>query len=259
MFPVLFPWISSPAIIHSLFVGLGFLVGGLVFMRQVRAVGGWDDRFFAMFAGILVGASLGARLASLIEGVIDSGPRGLLLAWEYGGRSILGGLAGAYVGAQIGKRISGYRGHTGNYFAPAVAIGLAIGRIGCFLTEPPGRATSLPWGIRIDPRAAADLPMCEPCQSGSAMHPSFVYEIVFLIGCVVLMRRLGHRFSAPGSMFLAFLAVYSVFRFLVEFTRGNTVNSWGLTGSQVFLLVVSPLILWRLRVNLRPRDRERLT
>ena len=259
MYPVLFPWSDSPNFIHNVFVALGFLAGGLLFMRNVRRVGAWDDRFYAMFVGILIGGALGARLSALVDGVVSGGPRGLLLAWEYGGRSILGGLAGAYVGAQIGKRISGYPGHTGNYFAPAVALGLAIGRLGCFLTEPPGRATSLPWGIHSDPRAEYLLPYCPPCQQGLAMHPSFLYEIAFLVLCLWLMRKYRHIFSAPGSLFIAFLATYSVFRFFIEFTRGNTVNSWGLTGSQVFLLVVLPLILWRLRAGLRPAEREMRT
>ena len=256
MYPVLFPWMDSPQVIHNLFVALGFLAGGVLFMRNVRRVGAWDDRFYAMFVGILIGGALGARLSALVDGAVGDGPRGLLLAWEYGGRSILGGLAGAYVGAQIGKRISGYPGHTGNYFAPAVALGLAIGRIGCFLTEPPGRATSMPWGIRVDPSALSTLPQCPPCEQAKPMHPSFLYEIVFLLLCLWLMHTHGRLLSAPGSLFIAFLAVYAVFRFFIEFTRGNSVNAWGLTGSQVFLLVVSPLILWRLWAVLRPVGQE---
>lgn len=251
MYPTLFPWIDSPAIIHSLFVGLGFVTGGLIFIRRVKAAGAWDDSFYAMLVGILLGAAVGARASALIDGVIHSGPRGLLLAWEYGGRSILGGLAGAYVGAQVGKRVAGYRGHTGNYFAPAVAVGLAIGRIGCFLTEPPGRATSLPWAIRIDPAAASGMPGCVPCRLGQGMHPSFLYEIAFLVLCAAAMRRGSVRFSEPGALFIVFLAAYSAFRFVVEFTRGNTVNSWGLTGSQVFLLVMLPPILWRVNAIVR--------
>lgn len=83
------------------------------------------------------------------------------------------------------------------------------------------------------------------------MHPSFIYEIVFLLACLWAMHRWGHRFSQPGSLFVVFLTAYSLFRFFIEFTRGNTVNSWGLTGSQVFLLLVFPLMLWRLRTYLR--------
>ena len=251
MYPILFPWLHSAGLIHGVFVGIGFAVGGYIFISRCRAANAWDDRFYSMLIGILAGAGIGARLSSMIEGVIQGGPHGLALAWEYGGRSILGGLAGAYAGAQIGKRISGYQGHTGNFFASAVAIGLAIGRIGCFLTEPPGRATTVPWAIRIDPSLAPAMPQCEPCQRGAAMHPSFVYEIVFLIICVYAMRRWGSLFEAPGSLFLAFLAAYSCFRFFVEFTRENPVNSWGLTGSQVFLLTMSPVILWRLITMLR--------
>jgi prolipoprotein diacylglyceryltransferase len=250
MYPILFPWLQSAPLIHGLFVGLGFAVGGLIFISRARAASAWDDRFYSMLVGILIGGAVGARLSSMVEGAIHDGPHGLALAWEYGGRSILGGLAGAYVGAQIGKRIGGYKGHTGNFFAPAVAVGLAIGRIGCFLTEPPGRASALPWAIRIHPSVASSMPQCEPCQHGASMHPSFIYEIVFLLLCAYAMRRWGARMIVPGSLFLAFLSAYSGFRFLVEFTRVNPVNSWGLTGSQVFLIVMSPPIVWRLRAML---------
>ena len=108
-----------------------------------------------------------------------SAPR-LSTSWQYvevtsdsplnalanGGKSILGGLAGAYAGALITKRWLGYRGRTGDLFAPAVALGMAIGRWGCFLTEEPGRPTTLPWGIRLAPSAGARIPHCEGCIAG---------------------------------------------------------------------------------------------
>jgi prolipoprotein diacylglyceryltransferase len=77
------------------------------------------------------------------------------------------------------------------------------------------------------------------------MHPSMLYEIAFLLLAFVLIKRYGSRITAPGEVFVLFLTCYAVFRFFVEFTRANPVNSLGLTGSQVFLLVVSPLLVWR--------------
>lgn len=70
----------------------------------------------------------------------------LLEAWMFGSRSVLGGLTGAYAGVLIAKRLIGYREKTGDLFAPAVALGMAVGRIGCFLTEAPGRPTELRGG-----------------------------------------------------------------------------------------------------------------
>ncbi len=63
-------------------------------------------------------------------------------------------------GAIIAKQLVGYKKSTGDLFAPAVALGLTVGRIGCFLTEQVGTATSLPWGVSVNAQAAANLPNC---------------------------------------------------------------------------------------------------
>jgi prolipoprotein diacylglyceryltransferase len=205
----------------------------------------WDERLFPVLAGIVIGGAIGSRTSSLLDQVDAHGLSAIGTVWLYGGRTILGGLSGAYIGGVIGKRIGGYPYRTGAMFAPAVAIGLAIGRIGCFLSEAPGRPTGLPWGIRVDPVTTANIPDCPGCVQGLPMHPSMLYEIAFLLLAFVLIKRYGSRITAPGEVFVLFLTCYAVFRFFVEFTRANPVNSLGLTGSQVFLLVVSPLLIWR--------------
>ena len=75
--------------------------------------------------------------------------------WLYGNRSILGGLVGAWLGVHVAKRLTGYPLRTGDLFAPAVALGMAVGRIGCLLTELPGTPTGHDWGITLDAAAAA--------------------------------------------------------------------------------------------------------
>ena len=55
----------------------------------------------------------------------------------------------------VAKRLTGYRARTGDLFAPAVALGMAIGRVGCLLTEQPGTPTGGGWGITLDAAAAA--------------------------------------------------------------------------------------------------------
>jgi prolipoprotein diacylglyceryl transferase len=111
-------------------------------------------------------------------------------AWEFGARSILGGLTGAYVGVLVAKRLIGYRVRTGDLFAPAVAVGW----IGCLLTEAPGRPTALPWGIH----ALASVP---GCVAGVAMHPSFAYEIVFPLAAFAALCWLRPRVHRPGALF----------------------------------------------------------
>jgi prolipoprotein diacylglyceryltransferase len=167
-------------------------------------------------------------------------------AFIEGGKTILGGLAGAYVGVLLAKRAIGYRGHTGDLFAPAVAIAMAIGRVGCFLTEQVGTPTSLPWGISVSREVAAGIPMCPTCSPGAPMHPSFLYEIAFhTVMFVLLLTWLRRRSQVPGELFTIYLVAYAAFRFAVEFVRGNEVLVGGLTGPQVFLLATGPLLALR--------------
>ena len=142
------------------------------------------------------------------------------------------------------KRLIGYEGKTGDIFAPAAAIGIAVGRIGCFLTEQIGTPTSMPWGFEPPADVLDRIPNCPDCVPGVAMHPSFLYEIAFFVGLFVALMWLRPRVHVPGELFKIFLAAYVVFRFGVEFVRGNHVVALGLTRSQWFLLVTGPLIAW---------------
>ena len=245
MHPVLFTIGGLEVPSHQVFVALGLITGLLVFLYEARKRDAWDERLFPVLAGIVIGGAIGARTSSLLDQVNEHGLSALGTVWLYGGRTILGGLSGAYIGGVIGKKVGGYPFRTGDLFAPAVALGLAVGRIGCFLSEAPGRPTSLPWGIRVDPITTANIPDCPGCVQGLPMHPSMLYEIAFLLIAFVLIKKYGSRITAPGEGFVLVLTCYAVFRFLVEFTRANPTNAIGLTGSQVFLLVVSPLLIWR--------------
>lgn len=232
---------------HDVFVGVGVFVAFLVFLVEARRRRAPAFPMFVAVTGALVGGAVGERLSGLAAELAFPGPTALASAWEYGSRSILGGLTGAYVGVEIAKRLIGYRQRTGNLFAPAVAAGMAVGRVGCLLTEAPGRPTSLPWGIH----APADVPGCAGCVADVAMHPSFAYEIAFQLLAFGVLCWLRSRITAPGELLRVYLAGYAIFRFLVEFTRANQVLALGLTAPQCFLLVVAPLLVARLAQRYR--------
>jgi prolipoprotein diacylglyceryltransferase len=122
---------------------------------------------------------------------------------------------------------------------------MAVGRVGCLLTEPPGRPTSLPWGVRLSAEQIAAVPGCLGCRPGVPMHPSFAYEIAFhLLAFAALLLARG-RVPVPGGLLTGYLTGYAAFRFLVEFVRDNEVVAAGLTRGQWFLLAVLPLLVWR--------------
>lgn len=243
MYPVLFTAGAVEVGTHDVFVLLGVAVAAGWFVLECRrraALG--DPRLWWIVGGALVGGGLFARLSTAVRYARDAEDPSLPGLLLYGGKSLLGGLVGAYVGALVAKRLVGYRSRTGDLFASAVVLGLAVGRVGCFLTEQVGTPTSLPWGVSVSPDVAARLPGCSAaCRAGQPMHPSFLYEIAFLLALFAALVWLRGRVGVPGELFKIFLVAYGTGRFLLEFVRGNPVFTWGLTGSQLFLLVTLPV------------------
>jgi phosphatidylglycerol:prolipoprotein diacylglycerol transferase len=222
----------GPVPTHELFVGLGVAVAVAVFVVEARRRGQTDERLVQVVCGALVGGALLMRLGTWAQHLDLRENATLVEQWLHGNRSVLGGLVGAWLGVHVTKRLVGYRLRTGDLFAPAVALGMAVGRVGCLLTELPGTPTNLPWAIRFH---------------GIDRHPSFAYEIAFhLAAFVVLWTWLRHRDLPPGTTFVWYVAAYGVFRFLVETVRGNEVAWAGLTRPQLFLLATVPLLLARI-------------
>ena len=233
---------------HELFVALGVLVAGAVFVLEARRRGHTDERLVWVVTGALLGGGVFMRLGTWLQHVDLRDNASLTEQWLHGNRSVLGGLVGAWLGVHVAKRLVGYRMRTGDLFAPAVALGMAVGRVGCLLTEEPGTPTGTAFGITLGESTAARL----GAPPGVPLHPSFAYEIAFqLAAFVAVWVWLRHRPFVPGTTFVLYVAAYGVFRFLVEFVRGNEVVWQGLTRPQLFLAVTVPIVLLRAVVLLR--------
>ena len=234
---------------HELFVVLGAVVAFAMYRYQARRRGMADNAHIVVALTALASGAIVAKGATGWRYLLDAGPDGAsvygLLA--YGGKSILGGLFGAYAGALIAKRVLGIRHSTGDLFAPAVAAGMAVGRIGCLLTEPVGTPTTLPWAVALSPsQAASDTGCTAACTLPS--HPSHAYEILFHLIALVLVLRYGDRLGKRGVVFTVWLLAYGIFRLGNEFLRDNPDVWLGLSGTQVVLLITIPLLargLWR--------------
>ena len=242
MRPILF-WLGDTAVwSHAVFVALGLLIALVVSWRVARRQGRANQELLWIVAGGLVGAALMTRFGLVLRYLQDAAEPSVAGFLRSGGRTLLGGLAGGYAGVVLTKRLIGYRRATGDIFAPGVALGMAVGRIGCFLAERPGTVTAMPWGVRVQPDAAARIPRCAACLSGAPMHPSFLYEILFLLVAAWALFALSRRRRPPaawmveGDAFRGFLLAYAVFRFFVELVRGNPAMAFGLSGSQLMVL-----------------------
>jgi len=227
---------------HSVFVALGVFAALAVFFAEAKRRGFDEDRIIYVVLGALAGGAVFMRLGTWAQHLDPNRNLSLVEQLAHGNASILSGLVGAWLGAHVAKKIMRYRIRTGDLFAPALALGMAVGRFGCLFTEDPGSPTGGAWGIVLAPDAAERLNV----PAGVPLHPSFVYEILFhATAFVILWCWLRRRDMAPGSTFTLYLGAYAIFRFFVEFVRANDVAWLGLSRPQLFLAVTIPLLLAR--------------
>lgn len=240
MVPVL--WQSGPIVLrtHDLFSLVAVLVGFGIYYASLRRRGWLDERIVVVSLAVLLGGIVGARVVTGWENLDDYGralDAGVPLSYAlmHGNKSLVGALIGGYVAGVLAKRALGYTRSTGDAYVFALPIAIAIGRVGCFLSELPlGTATSLPWGISVDAAAASAFPRCPDC--ALPMHPSMLYEIAFNLVAIGGLLWARSRVTVQGDLLKAYLLAAGVFRLLVEVVRGNEVQAFGLTGPQLVLI-----------------------
>lgn len=245
MVPTLFEIGSIRFATHDVFSVVAVLVGLALYYRELRRRRMLDERIVLVSLAVLLGGVIGSRTLTAWENAAEMRAAieaGAPLSWVilHGNKTILGALAGGFLGGVLAKRALGYRRSTGDSYVLAIAVASAIGRVGCFLSELPlGTATTLPWGMTVNQAAAAAFPRCPDC--ALPMHPSMLYEVLFNVVAAVVIIRFGRRVPVSGDLLKLYLLAAFVFRFLVEFVRGNEVQAFGLSGPQ---LVLIPLIAW---------------
>jgi phosphatidylglycerol---prolipoprotein diacylglyceryl transferase len=201
---------------YGVLVALGFLAGLWVTVRLARRSGLNAELVTNLAVYVALAGLLGAKLLmvwfdwphveifslSFIQaaGVFQGG---LILALV---------VAGLYI-----RRNKLPLLQTADCFAPGVALGHAIGRLGCFAAGCCwGRACTLPWAVTFhDPNAAAltGVPLETP------LHPSQLYEFsteALLFGLLYWRFNKAHE---PGKIIGLYLVLSSIARFLIEFTR----------------------------------------
>jgi phosphatidylglycerol:prolipoprotein diacylglycerol transferase len=139
--------------------------------------------------------------------------------------------------------------------APSLALGQAIGRWGNYFNqELYGAPTNLPWKIFIDPahRLTGFV-------DKEYYHPLFLYESLWNLGNMALLIWLMRCFPEKlktGDVFLVYLIVYPLGRFLLEFLRLDASQLGGLNANQTFMAVVGILaalaLFWRHRRSAEP-------
>ena len=159
------------------------------------------------------------------------------------GLTIYGAVLGAALGIWVYSRFSKFQfGYLADLIVPGLILAQAVGRVGCTINGCCyGLPTSLPWGIvYTHPDSLAHI--------GVAVHPTQVYEIIYLLimfGVVLMLRR---RLKHDGSLFLIYLVLYSAWRIGIDFLREGTPFFFGLhqaqfTGITVLAIAITLLVL----------------
>ncbi len=245
MHPILLELGPVRILTHDAFSVLALGVGLAIYYRELRRRGWLGGPIVWISLAAILGGILGARLITAWEHpevYASFGDRPLTEMIEHSGKSLLGALAGGYLAIVLTKRAFGYTRSTGDAYVLAIPVATVIGRIGCFLSELPlGTPTNLPWGIRVSPEAAAVFARCPGCDV--AMHPSMLYEVAFNLVAIPVILRYGDRVPVRGDALKLYLLAAGVFRFLVEFVRGNEPQALGLTGPQWVLIPLVGLLV----------------
>jgi len=233
--PILFSVGSLDIPAYSFFVLLGLVVGTTVYYLEAKRQKTLTENGFMIAFGSFVGGVAGAKL---LEWIINyryfisnlTNPE-LLIS----GRSIVGGLIGGTIGALVTKHILGIKEKRGNLFAPAVAIGVAIGRLGCFFRGCCyGKPTALPWGVDFG--------------DGVSRHPTQIYESLFMLVMFVYIEKIkNHKDIMPGQLFKILMLAYFIFRFLIEYIRVEPIVFAGMT---IFQLISIGVIIYLARADI---------
>jgi phosphatidylglycerol---prolipoprotein diacylglyceryl transferase len=230
------------ALVHAAFEYGGIALGVAWYRRQrvASGQGGLTQAgSFAIVAGLLGGAALGNKAVFLVERpeVLQQ-----LLAgqWLMPGQSIVGGLLGGLIGVEAAKALTRQTQSTGDAMVWPIAMGLVLGRIGCFLAglhdDTYGLPTDLPWGIDFG--------------DGVPRHPTQLYDMAIVLALALAVDR---RFvQVPGLAFKLFLAGYLAWRLGIDTLKPvRHAYAGGLSGIQwvcaLALAVYLPIVAraWR--------------
>jgi len=182
-----------------------------VFRRELRRSGLPESALDAAIAGV-IGGMAGAKLLWTFEHLGEEPFVDLILS--RGGMSWFGGFAGGVLaGLVVMQRRSLPKIPVLAAATPALAIGHAIGRIGCFLVgDDYGRPSQLPWAVAFP----QGLP-----PTSVPVHPTQLYEMAALLPVAWLLIRWRKRGRSDAFVLGAYLVLAGSIRFVIEFIRIN--------------------------------------
>lgn len=227
-FPV-YIWLGSWRIHpHFLFESIAYTTAFRLLLFNSRQSALKDSQKTSLIVGGMVGALAGAKLLVVLQHIYllwENWREWLLLLIQ--GKTVVGALLGGIIGVEYTKKLIGVKQSTGDTFVYPLIIGIAIGRIGCFLTglsdRTYGIATSLPWGVDFGDR----IPR----------HPTQIYEIIFLLLLLLFLKFRSSYKITQGDLFKFYTVSYLLFRFLIDFIKPDFHPLLGMSVIQIACLL----------------------
>jgi len=246
MYPVLFRIGSFEITSFGVLVAIAALVGIWLFGRELAKSGLPRDAVDAAIAGV-IGGLVGAKVLWTVEFLGDQPVTDLL--FSRGGLSWFGGLIGGVgTGLWMLRRrrvpiVPALAAAT-----PALAIGHAIGRVGCFMVgDDYGRPSNLPWAIAFpEGLPPTDVPV----------HPTQIYEAMALVVLAWALVRWRRADVADVVVLGRYFVLAGLTRFAIEFIRVNARLFGPLTLAHVIslgLITVGMGMIFRHRMRSFPR------
>jgi phosphatidylglycerol:prolipoprotein diacylglycerol transferase len=222
---------------------LGFVAAGLVGARRLRELDlPVDWAYEIIFAG-LAGGFVGARVDYVIQNWDTASEDLVGAAFSGSGLVWLGGVVGGAIAVLAWARWRGFLGLALlDLTAPLIALGYAIGRVGCQLSGDGdyGKASDLPWAMAYPDGT-------EPIDT--AVHPTPIYESIAMGLVALALWRLRDRLR-PGLIFALWLVLTGLERLLVEFVRRNETAALSLTLAQlVSVAMIAAGAAWLVRAR----------
>lgn len=241
---------------HGVLMFIGIAVGLGLTLVLAKRLGIQEEVTYTAGIWAVVFGFVGARLTHVIDSwsYYSQHLVEILKIWN-GGLGWYGALVGGIVGVAICARINKFSlARFADAAAPAIILGLSIGRIGCTLNgDAPGTETSLPWAFTYT-HPDAFSPLWVPT------HPAPVYEIMWNMIVLVVLWRLWKRLSPDGSLFLVSLVLYAIGRFTISWFRAEDLVLGPLHQSHLIsiaiFLIATALLIYRKTRMVKPEPAQ---
>lgn len=226
---VLFKIFGLPVHGYGLMLAIAFIVAIFGVSKVAKKEGIKVDDVIDLAIWVIIGAVVGARIAFVISELqyFSRVPWWNIFLVNSGGLAFQGGLIGGFLAGFLfvkSKKI--YPWKLADIVAPFIALGYSIVRIGCLMNGCCyGKVTNLPWALR--------------CSANDTLlrHPTQIYSMIGSFIIFTILWRMRHHRHFAGFLFLLYVGLYSIERFIVEFFRENPMALPWLSWAQVVCIV----------------------